>query len=193
MQLQTKRQHQVVLNDGLLTNLREFEEQNQSCNCPWTVAGFVGPILQLEIYSCALNSAIVNLHVQNSRGKFCDCKFTIAEFTVFSSSILQQFNWLSIYRILANGAIMEPTVLVKWFARALWRAPAGGGYANRMTDACRSGAAWAIRVRSGRKWSAGLARDGAQIVHTNKRDVAIHILYKYIYIYIFIYSPGDTT
>ena len=82
--------------------------------------------------------------------------------------------------ILANGAIMEPTVLVKWFARALWRAPAGGGYANRMTDACRSGAAWAIRVRSGRKWSAGLARDGAQIVHTNKRDVAI-----YIYIYKF--------
>ena len=65
MQLQTKRQHQVVLNDGLLTNLREFEEQNQSCNCPWTVAGFAGPILQLQIYSCVLNSAIVNLHVQN--------------------------------------------------------------------------------------------------------------------------------
>ena len=79
--------------------------------------------------------------------------------------------------ILTNGAIMEPTVLVKWFARALWRGPAGGGYANRMTtDACRSGAAWAIRVRSGRKWPAGLARDGAQIVHTNKRDAAIYIL-----------------
>ena len=76
--------------------------------------------------------------------------------------------------ILANGAIMEPTVLVKWFARALWRAPARGRYANRMTDACRSGAAWAIRVRSGRKWSAGLARTGAQIVHRNKRDVAIY-------------------
>ena len=44
--------------------------------------------------------------------------------------------------------ITEPTVLVKWFARALWRAPVGGGYANRMMDACRSGAAWAILVRS---------------------------------------------
>ena len=65
MQLQTKRQHHVVLNDGLLTNLREFKEQNQSCNCPWTVAGFVGPILQLQIYICGTKPAIVNLHVQN--------------------------------------------------------------------------------------------------------------------------------
>ncbi len=49
-----------------------------------------------------------------------------------------------------TAPITEPTVLVKWFARALWWAPAGGRYTNLMTDARRSGAAWAIRCRSGR-------------------------------------------